>query len=283
MIDEMHSKTKHLFKKMRRPRLSPCFSCPRIVVAVGSNAFVKVSRSEARRSVSVGATPGGGAGCERHSYAEGRVPAPHGPHAPPSPGAAAAQRRAACSASRKLLEETLAKPESSTICVGLDAHWTSAERRELVLEIFALINCSELQFGYYRYVTGFRSTNCLLLDESTLTTVPIVAEHHRRRCRVSIVRVDKSRRELVEECNCTPPAIVLPSSGGYWADGLDDDEEERRAPDTPRHAAWRYSIDTDDTAKCYRRFFLGKAKTEPKIRRARCILTLQRFGSKSIF
>ncbi|XP_068617609.1 rap1 GTPase-activating protein 2 isoform X2 [Battus philenor] len=128
----------------------------------------EVSRPENRRSVSVGAT-----GVERHSYAEGRVPAPHGP--PPSPGAVAAQRRveAACQASRKLLEETLAKPGS-------------------------------------------------------------------------------------------PPTIVLPPGGGYWVDGVDDippdgeESEPRAQPGTPRQTSRRHNIDTDDTAKYYRRFFLGK-------------------------
>lgn len=126
------------------------------------------SRGENRRSVSVGAATVPG---ERHSYAEGRVPAPHGP--PPSPGAAAAQRRAACSASRKLLEETLSKPG-------------------------------------------------------------------------------------------TPPAIVMPSGGEYWVDGVDDspqdgeEPEPRVQPGTPRHSSWRHNIDTDDTAKCYRRYFYGK-------------------------
>ncbi|XP_013140912.1 PREDICTED: rap1 GTPase-activating protein 1 isoform X2 [Papilio polytes] len=127
----------------------------------------EVSRPENRRSVSVGGN------VERHSYAEGRVPAPHGP--PPSPGAVAAQRRveAACQASRKLLEETLSKPGP-------------------------------------------------------------------------------------------PPTIVLPPSGGYWVDGVDDtppegEESEARAqPGTPRHNSRRYIIDTDDTAKYYRRFFIGK-------------------------
>ncbi|XP_068617610.1 rap1 GTPase-activating protein 1 isoform X3 [Battus philenor] len=130
--------------------------------------FSQVSRPENRRSVSVGAT-----GVERHSYAEGRVPAPHGP--PPSPGAVAAQRRveAACQASRKLLEETLAKPGS-------------------------------------------------------------------------------------------PPTIVLPPGGGYWVDGVDDippdgeESEPRAQPGTPRQTSRRHNIDTDDTAKYYRRFFLGK-------------------------
>ncbi|KAL4708971.1 hypothetical protein ACJJTC_005832, partial [Scirpophaga incertulas] len=126
-------------------------------------------RPENRRSVSVGAA---GGVCERHSYAEGRVPAPHGP--PPSPGAVAAQRKvaAACQASRKLLEETLAKPG-------------------------------------------------------------------------------------------TLPTIVLPPSGGYWVDGVDDapdgeEAEPRAQPGTPRQASRRNNIDTDDTAKYYRRFFLGK-------------------------
>ncbi|CAK1586866.1 unnamed protein product [Parnassius mnemosyne] len=131
--------------------------------------FSQVSRPENRRSVSVGAA---GTGLERHSYAEGRVPAPHGP--PPSPGAVAAQRKveAACQASRKLLEEILAKPG-------------------------------------------------------------------------------------------TPPTIVLPPNGGYWVDGVDDippdgeESEPRAQPGTPRQTS-RRNIDTDDTAKYYRRFFLGK-------------------------
>lgn len=74
--------------------------------------FPQVTRTENRRSVSVGAT-GGAVLTERHSYAEGRVPAPHG--LPPSPGGGVAQRRvaAACQASRRLLEETLAKPGSN--------------------------------------------------------------------------------------------------------------------------------------------------------------------------
>ncbi|XP_049876492.1 rap1 GTPase-activating protein 1 isoform X2 [Pectinophora gossypiella] len=130
----------------------------------------EVTRTENRRSVSVGGT---GVTVERHSYAEGRVPAPHG--LPPSPGATAAQRKvaAACQASKRLLEETLSKPGP-------------------------------------------------------------------------------------------PPTIVQPPNGGYWVDGVDDtppdgeDAEPRVQPGTPRQAGRRHNIDTDDTAKYYRRFFLGK-------------------------
>ncbi|XP_048480994.1 rap1 GTPase-activating protein 1 isoform X7 [Plutella xylostella] len=124
----------------------------------------RVSRVETRRSTSVG----GAGGVERHSYAEGRVPAPHG--LPPSPGATATQRR--CLASRLLLQETLAKPGP-------------------------------------------------------------------------------------------PPTIVLPAGGAYWSDGVDadtqnDEENERAQPGTPRHASWRHNIQSDETAKVYRRYFLGK-------------------------
>ncbi|KAJ8715009.1 hypothetical protein PYW08_004990 [Mythimna loreyi] len=133
--------------------------------------FSQVGRPEKCRSVSAGGT-GTATLSDRHSYAEGRVPAPHGP--PPSPGAAAIQRKvtAACLASRRLLEDTLAK-------------------------------------------------------------------------------------------SGTPPTIVLPPVG-YWVDGMEDaipegeDAEPRAQPGTPRQATRRHNIDTDDTAKYYRRFFLGK-------------------------
>lgn len=60
----------------------------------------------------------------------------------------------------------------------------------------------------------------------------------------------------------TPPSVVLPPSG-YWVDGIDDaspdgeDAEPRPQPGTPRPSTKRHNIDTDDTAKYYRRFFLG--------------------------
>lgn len=60
-----------------------------------------------------------------------------------------------------------------------------------------------------------------------------------------------------------PPTIVQPPNGGYWVDGVDDtppgaEESERtQQPGTPRQASRRHNIDTDDTAKYYRRFFLG--------------------------
>ncbi|XP_045522430.1 rap1 GTPase-activating protein 1 isoform X1 [Pieris brassicae] len=73
-------------------------------------------------------------------------------------------------------------------------------------------------------------------------------------------------RRLLEEIlakSGTPPTVVLPPGGGYWADGVDDnppdeDNEPRPQPGTPQQVSRRPNIDTDDTAKYYRRFFLGK-------------------------
>ncbi|XP_017763976.1 PREDICTED: rap1 GTPase-activating protein 1 isoform X1 [Eufriesea mexicana] len=55
-----------------------------------------------------------------------------------------------------------------------------------------------------------------------------------------------------------PPLVVIPP--GYWVDGTD----HRHALDSagrallPAQPAWQPRIDQDDTAKCYRRFFVGR-------------------------
>ncbi|XP_063244415.1 rap1 GTPase-activating protein 1 isoform X9 [Bacillus rossius redtenbacheri] len=67
-------------------------------------------------------------------------------------------------------------------------------------------------------------------------------------------------RRLLEEALRRPPPypmIVLPQGGGYWLDGRDQDD----CPGDPQplpHGAWRAKIETDDTAKCFRRFFVGR-------------------------
>ncbi|XP_058826301.1 rap1 GTPase-activating protein 1 isoform X2 [Topomyia yanbarensis] len=51
------------------------------------------------------------------------------------------------------------------------------------------------------------------------------------------------------------PMIVLPNHGGYWIDGTDHDS----GYDIPSHTTWRVGkIESDDTAKCYRRFFISR-------------------------
>ncbi|XP_055632321.1 rap1 GTPase-activating protein 1 isoform X3 [Toxorhynchites rutilus septentrionalis] len=51
------------------------------------------------------------------------------------------------------------------------------------------------------------------------------------------------------------PMIVIPNNGGYWIDGTDHDA----GYELPAHTTWRVGkIESDDTAKCYRRFFIAR-------------------------
>ncbi|XP_012136010.2 uncharacterized protein LOC100881010 isoform X1 [Megachile rotundata] len=55
-----------------------------------------------------------------------------------------------------------------------------------------------------------------------------------------------------------PPLVVIPP--GYWVDGTDHQHALDSAGRAllPAQPAWQPRIDQDDTAKCYRRFFVGR-------------------------
>ncbi|XP_037039941.1 rap1 GTPase-activating protein 1 isoform X6 [Bradysia coprophila] len=54
------------------------------------------------------------------------------------------------------------------------------------------------------------------------------------------------------------PMIVLPNTG-YWLDGTDHEcAFDSRGNAVLPHGAWRAKFETDDTAKCYRRFFVTR-------------------------
>uniref|UniRef100_A0A1B6LDX8 Rap-GAP domain-containing protein n=1 Tax=Graphocephala atropunctata TaxID=36148 RepID=A0A1B6LDX8_9HEMI len=64
-------------------------------------------------------------------------------------------------------------------------------------------------------------------------------------------------QELLEETlrgSAPYPMVVLPPGGGYWVDGHEPSSASLAAPSH----SWRTKFETDDTAKCYRRFFLGR-------------------------
>ncbi|XP_050525940.1 rap1 GTPase-activating protein 1 isoform X3 [Daktulosphaira vitifoliae] len=66
-------------------------------------------------------------------------------------------------------------------------------------------------------------------------------------------------RELLEETLKGPrpyPNIVLPTSGGFWIDGQDQNDYEATGASGP--STWNNKIETDDTAKAYRRYFMGR-------------------------
>ncbi|XP_065086864.1 rap1 GTPase-activating protein 1-like isoform X4 [Ochlerotatus camptorhynchus] len=74
----------------------------------------------------------------------------------------------------------------------------------------------------------------------------------------SIISTVPPLQRLLEDHLSKPapyPMIVIPNSGGYWLDGTDHDS----GYDIPSHTTWRVGkIESDDTAKCYRRFFSSR-------------------------
>jgi len=51
--------------------------------------------------------------------------------------------------------------------------------------------------------------------------------------------------------------ILLPQGGGYWVDGVEVNTLAQHSQRIPS-SCQRYKLEVDDTAKCYRRHFLGK-------------------------
>lgn len=67
-------------------------------------------------------------------------------------------------------------------------------------------------------------------------------------------------RELLEDTlkGSKPyPNIVLPTGGGFWIDGQDQNEYET-ASSSGGTCTWNNKIETDDTAKAYRRYYMGR-------------------------
>ncbi|XP_055375677.1 rap1 GTPase-activating protein 1-like isoform X2 [Condylostylus longicornis] len=78
----------------------------------------------------------------------------------------------------------------------------------------------------------------------------------------SIVTTISASQRLLEETlsqSGPHPMIVLPRNGGYWVDGTDHEcaFDSHGNPVLPL-PAWRAKFETDDTAKCYRRFYMTR-------------------------
>lgn len=77
----------------------------------------------------------------------------------------------------------------------------------------------------------------------------------------SIVSTVPASQRLLEEALAKPapyPMIVLPNCG-YWVDGTDHEcAFDAQGNAVLPQSAWRGKFETDDTAKCYRRFYLNR-------------------------
>ncbi|GAB6031292.1 Rap1 GTPase-activating protein 2, variant 2 [Chamberlinius hualienensis] len=72
----------------------------------------------------------------------------------------------------------------------------------------------------------------------------------------------KRGHETIEEALKKPgpyPMIIQPPNGGYWVDGVDHDcpFDNQGNPVVSQHS-WKSKVETDETAKYYRRYFLGR-------------------------
>ncbi|XP_041981956.1 rap1 GTPase-activating protein 1 isoform X3 [Aricia agestis] len=165
---------------------------------------------------------------------------------------------------KKLMRQHVSAPWSSTTTAG------SRAQHEL-FELLERVQCSRLDDQravlppYFSQVTNRRPVSVGVTDDDRVPALhgppssPGAAAVQRR-----VAAACQASRKLLEETLAKPgipPSIVLPPNGGYWVDGIDEgtpEEEHERQPGTPRQGSRRHNIDTDDSAKYYRRFFLGK-------------------------
>lgn len=99
----------------------------------------------------------------------------------------------------------------------------------------------------------------------TLFVVLLQASREDSRSTISTTPPCGGSQRLLEETlqkSAPYPMIVLPPGGGYWVDGQDHEcpFDTRGNPILP-HATWRAKFEMDDTAKCYRRFFVGRVSS----------------------
>ncbi|XP_023032584.1 rap1 GTPase-activating protein 1 isoform X1 [Drosophila willistoni] len=78
----------------------------------------------------------------------------------------------------------------------------------------------------------------------------------------SIVSAIPASQRLLEDALAKPapyPMIMLPLHGGYWQDGTEHEcsYDARGNPLLPQ-TTWMAKFETDDTAKCYRRFYAAR-------------------------
>ncbi|XP_034474125.1 rap1 GTPase-activating protein 1-like isoform X2 [Drosophila innubila] len=78
----------------------------------------------------------------------------------------------------------------------------------------------------------------------------------------SIVSAIPASQRLLEDALSKPspyPMILLPIHGGYWLDGTEHEctFDARGNPQLPQ-TTWMAKFETDDTAKCYRRFYAAR-------------------------
>lgn len=60
------------------------------------------------------------------------------------------------------------------------------------------------------------------------------------------------------------PLILLPQFGGYWIEGTNHEPRDLQEADQPPCPASHIKLETNSTAKIYRKHFMGKVRIQKK-------------------
>ncbi|XP_055680555.1 rap1 GTPase-activating protein 1 isoform X4 [Lutzomyia longipalpis] len=153
-------------------------------------------------------------------------------------------------------------------CV-LPPYFSQTSREERVPNLHMPVDSQSLPNG--QQTSGYRTLRHSLSTSSSSTPAsPQLPAHHMVHTyqsqssvssQASSVAAPPSQRLLEETLakGAPYPMIVLPGNGGYWLDGTDHEcAFDAHGNPVLAHNAWRAKFETDDTAKCYRRFFIGR-------------------------
>ena len=67
------------------------------------------------------------------------------------------------------------------------------------------------------------------------------------------------------------PLILLPQFGGYWIEGTNHEPKDAPEADQPPGSASHIKLETNSTAKIYRKQFMGKVRMGRKGQRKNCL------------
>lgn len=67
------------------------------------------------------------------------------------------------------------------------------------------------------------------------------------------------------------PLILLPQFGGYWIEGTNHEPKDTPEADQPPGSASHIKLETNSTAKIYRKQFMGKVRMGRKGQRKNCV------------
>lgn len=163
---------------------------------------------------------------------EERVPQPHSPHdSHAHPHNGGLQH----SGSRATLRHSMNHSSSSTVS-GSACSSTPASPQ--LSGVVSASGCQLLSNGHH-----YQSQSSVSSNSSIVSAIP-------------------ASQRLLEEALAKPapyPMILLPLHGGYWMDGTEHEcgYDARGNPLLPQ-TTWMAKFETDDTAKCYRRFYAAR-------------------------